>query len=133
MNSVQGVIPYLAFNGQAGAAADLYVRVFSAVDQGRMPTPDRPGRFLHIQLEINGGSLMLCDHGDVAENVDRGGHLQLVLADAPALWERALSAGMTVICPYEKQFWGDEWGLLVDEFGIHWGIMQFEPGPCEAS
>ena len=26
--------------------------------------------------------------------------------------------------PYERQFWGDDWGLLQDPFGIRWAILQ---------
>ncbi|QYU67721.1 hypothetical protein J4558_22960 [Leptolyngbya sp. 15MV] len=40
---------------------------------------------------------------------------------------RAVAAGCTVVVPYERKFWGDDWGLLVDPFGIKWGILQ--PGP----
>lgn len=123
--TMRGVIPYLSFNGQAGAAAELYVRAFNGRNLQSMPTPDRPGRFLHIQVEINGGTIMLCDHQDAHDAGDRGGHLQLVLADAQSAWASALACGMTIVCPFETQFWGDEWGMLVDPFGVYWGIMQF--------
>ena len=42
-------------------------------------------------------------------------------------WDRAVGAGCTVEAPYERQFWGDDWGLLRDPFGLLWGVMQ--PGP----
>lgn len=122
--TLRGVIPYLSFNGSAGAAADLYARVFDATNVARMPTPDKPGRFLHIQMEINSGTLMLCDHGDTDEKSEPRGHLQLVVTNASELWDRAVSCGMQVVCPFEQQFWGDLWGLLVDPYGIYWGIMQ---------
>jgi PhnB protein len=32
--------------------------------------------------------------------------------------------GCSVLMPYERQFWGDEWGLLKDPFGIRWAILQ---------
>ena len=36
---MQGVIPYLTMNGQAGAACDFYIRAFGAEEAGRMPLP----------------------------------------------------------------------------------------------
>ncbi|WP_309666848.1 glyoxalase/bleomycin resistance/extradiol dioxygenase family protein [Tabrizicola sp.] len=129
---MKGVIPYLVIPGKAGAATDFYIKAFAASDLGRMPMEDTDDQFMHIQVEINGGALMLTDYADVGVN-NQGegpmprGHLQLVLADGQAWWDRAVAAGCTVIAPYERQFWGDNWGLLLDPFGIRWAIMQ--PGP----
>ena len=36
-------------------------------------------------------------------------------------WEK-LSDGGTVTMPLEKQMWGDEFGMLVDRFGIGWMV-----------
>jgi PhnB protein len=36
-------------------------------------------------------------------------------------WEK-LSAGGTVSVPLEKQMWGDEFGMCVDQFGIPWMV-----------
>ena len=52
------------------------------------------------------------------------GHLQLVVADGRAWWDRAVAAGCRVLAPYERQFWGDDWGLLEDPFGIKWAVLQ---------
>jgi PhnB protein len=27
-----------------------------------------------------------------------------------------------VVMPFERQFWGDRWGMVRDPFGINWGI-----------
>jgi PhnB protein len=127
---MQGVIPSLAFPGLAGAAADFYINAFGGKDLGRMPSDDAPGRFMHIQVEINGGALMLSDGmGDNQSAPQLNGHLQLVLHDGQTWWDRAVAAGCTAVIPYGRQFWGDDWGLLLDPFGIRWAIMQ--PGPQE--
>ncbi len=127
---MQGVIPYLAMHGSAGAAADFYARAFGATDIGRMPMQDAPDRFMHVQVEINGGALMMSDF-DMSSAVEvpplTNGHLQLVLADGQTWWDRAIAAGCTIVAPYERQFWGDNWGLLQDPFGIKWSIMQPSP------
>jgi PhnB protein len=129
---MQGVIPYLALPGKAGEAADFYMRAFGAKDIGRMPFDERPGQFMHVQLEINGGALMLTDN-DMMSSAQGGtdpiprGHLQLVVPDGQAWWDRAVSAGCTVLAPFERQFWGDTWGLLADPFGLKWAVLTPDP------
>jgi PhnB protein len=127
---MRGVIPYLNLAGRAAEAADFYARAFAAVDLGRMPDPERPGRHMHVQIEINGGALMMTDHGcEGAATAPplASGHLQLVVGDGKAWWDRAIASGCTVVMPYERQQWGDDWGLLRDPFGIQWAVLQ--PGP----
>jgi PhnB protein len=124
---MQGVIPYLAMNGKAGAAADFYVRAFAATDLGRMPLEGSTDRFMHLQVVINGGALMMTDYS-MSSATDApplpSGHLQLAVEDGQAWWDRAVAAGCKVEAPYEMQFWGDRWGLLSDPFGIRWAILQ---------
>ncbi|HMO08702.1 MAG TPA: glyoxalase/bleomycin resistance/extradiol dioxygenase family protein [Paracoccaceae bacterium] len=137
---MQGVIPYLNLRGRAAEAADFYIRAFGATDLGRMAhdsvpgMPGTPGHLLHAQIEINGGALMMTDHmdagGDTAAGPMPSGHLQLVVGDGRAWWDRALAAGCTEVMPFGPQPWGDDWGLMVDPFGIHWAILQ--PGPESA-
>ncbi len=97
-----------------------------------MPMPDREGEFMHLQLAINGGALMLTDHVDMssAAGVEAPltrGHLQLVVPDGQVWWDRAVAAGCTVVAPYGRQFWGDEWGLLADSFGLKWAVLTPDP------
>jgi PhnB protein len=87
---------------------------------------------MHVQVEINGGALMLTDEGGMSSVDSTGnpmpqGHLQLVVPDGQAWWDRAMAAGCTVIAPYERQFWGDTWGLLVDPFGMKWAVLTPDP------
>lgn len=127
---MRGVIPYLALEGRCGEAAAFYGRAFGAKDIGRMEMEGQPGRFMHLQLEINGGALMLTDHGDMESAREGGpmrGHLQLVVPDGQAWWDRAVAAGCTVVAPYARQFWGDEWGLLRDPFGLNWAVLTPDP------
>ncbi len=135
---MQGVIPYLCLSGKSGAAADFYVMAFAAKDIGRMPFPDRPGQFMHVQVDINGGALMLTDEVgmssvDPSDNPMPQGHLQLIVPDGQLWWDRAVAAGCAVIAPYEKQFWGDTWGLLRDPFGLKWAILTPDPALWDKS
>ena len=127
--AMRGVIPYLSLGGRAGEAADFYIKAFGARDLGRYPDEDKPSRFMHIELEINGGCLMMTDcqgPGESAASTPQGFGLNLVVADGDHWWSRALAAGCTQIMTFEKQSWGDRWGLLRDPFGFEWGIN--EPG-----
>ncbi len=129
---MQGVIPYLVLSGKTGAAIDFYIRAFAAKDIGRMDLDGSPGRYMHAQVEINGGALMLTDFtgpegGGAEVPALAQGHLQLVVPDGQAWWDRAVAAGCMVRVPFERQPWGDDWGLLEDPFGIRWAMLT--PGP----
>jgi PhnB protein len=133
---MQGVIPYLCLPGQCGEAADFYVKAFAAKDIGRMPMEDKPGQYMHLQLEINGGALMLTDYSEMSSVTGSDGpiprgHLQLVVPDGQAWWDRAVVAGCTVVAPFERQFWGDTWGLLADPFGVKWAVLTPDPALWE--
>lgn len=122
---MRGVIPYLDLNGRAAEAADFYARAFAAKDLGRMPEEGNPGRHLHVQFGVNGGALMMTDGMSTEDRPGpQGLHLQLVVGDGAAWWRRAVDAGCEVVMPYERQFWGDMWGLLRDPFGVQWGVLQ---------
>ena len=127
---MNGVIPYLLMVGRAAEACDFYARAFGAKGLGRMPFPDGKPGLIHAQIEINGGALMMTDEAecgnasDLAAQRSGFGHLQLVVADGQAWWDRADAAGCRVLAPYERQFWGDDWGLLEDPFGLKWAVLQ---------
>lgn len=129
---MSGVIPYLGLAGRAAEALAFYGRAFAATATETMADPADASRLMHGQCVINGGALMLTDHGMAdapAGGPMQGGHLQLVVADGRAWWDRALAAGCTIEMPYERQFWGDDWGLLRDPFGVRWAVLQ--PGPAQ--
>jgi PhnB protein len=133
---MQGVIPYLGLPGQCGTAAEFYMKAFAAKDIGRMPMEGKPGQYMHLQLEINGGALMLTDMTEMSDPAGGDGpiprgHLQLVVPDGQAWWDRAVAAGCTVVAPYERQFWGDTWGLLSDPFGLKWAVLTPDPALWE--
>jgi PhnB protein len=122
---MRGVIPSLSLDGRASEAAEFYARAFGARETGRHSNENNPGRLLHLQIEINGGALMMTDCRAPWESraaKPQGFTLQLVVADGDAWWSRALAAGCTVVMPFERQFWGDRWGMVRDPFGIEWGI-----------
>lgn len=122
---MMGVIPYIGMNGKAGEATDFYARAFGARELGRF-TDEASGKLMHVQIEVNGGALMMSDMSDPSAEPSRpaGFHLQLVVQDGDAWWSRAVEAGCAVVMPFQKMFWGDRWGLLRDPFGLQWAVNE---------
>jgi uncharacterized glyoxalase superfamily protein PhnB len=124
-----GVVPYLTVDG-AWDAADFYVRALGAKDMARIPR-DEKGRTMHVHLQVNGGSLMLSDaypdHGHPWQ-APAGFMLHLQVDDVDAWWDRAVKAGMTVVTPLQKMFWGDRYGQLLDPYGVKWSMAMPDPG-----
>jgi uncharacterized glyoxalase superfamily protein PhnB len=118
-----GVTPYLQIEG-AAKAADFYIKAFGATEMVRVP-PDDKGRYMHIHLYVNGGSLMLCDpfaeHGYPAVP-PQGYTLHLQVEDVDPVWKRAVDAGAEVVVPVQRMFWGHRYGLIKDPFGVSWSI-----------
>ena len=118
-----GVIPYIQVEG-AVAAVDFYKRAFAATETSRTPTDDGQ-RLMNCQLQINGGPMMVMDampeHGFPFQP-SHSFTLQLIVEDGQAWFDRAVAAGCTVQTPFQKMFWGDLWGAVIDPYGIHWGI-----------
>ena len=42
-------------------------------------------------------------------------------AEGKAIFD-GLSAGGEVVMPYERQFWGADYGMCTDKYGIHWMV-----------
>ncbi|SHE58360.1 Uncharacterized conserved protein PhnB, glyoxalase superfamily [Kaistia soli DSM 19436] len=122
-NTIVGVVPYLSVDG-AVKAAELYARAFGAEEIARHPVDDQ-GRTMHIHLTIHGGSVMLCDfypeHGYPAVR-PQAFTMHLQVPDPDVWWNRAEAAGLEIVTPLQKMFWGDRYGQLKDPFGVLWSI-----------
>lgn len=121
-DTTRGVIPYLDMGGRALEAAAFYEKALGAKIIGHVPGQSA-GRVAHCQIEINGGTMMMTDYAATPPQRE-GMHLQIVASDAEARWNRAVEAGCEIVMPFEKQFWGDRWGLMRDPFGIQWAFNE---------
>jgi PhnB protein len=130
--------PYLNFNGNARQALEFYQSVFGGTldintfaDFGGNDSPDAD-KVMHGQLETGAGyTLMAADHasnmGDY--HPPSGFGVSLSGDDGDVLrgyWEK-LSAGGNTTMPMQKQAWGDEFGMVVDKFGITWLVNISQP------
>jgi PhnB protein len=124
---VGGITPYLTIkDGGATKAIAFYVAAFGAKELFRHPADDGK-RLLHARVSINGSLLMLSDdfpeyRGGGPAPDPAGVTMHLQVADADALWNRAIAAGAVATMPLADQFWGDRYGRLQDPFGHSWSI-----------
>ena len=129
--------PYISFDGNARQAMEFYERVFGGTlelrtfgEYGAQDASDAD-KIMHGQLETASGFTLM--GADVPPGMEHsaGNNIAVSLSgeDADELrgyWER-LSDGGTVSVPLEKQMWGDEFGMCMDQFGIGWLVNIGQP------
>jgi len=123
--------PYVSFDGSAREAMEFYRSVLggelklNTFGESGVPGGD-PDKIMHAQLTSDAGyTIMAADTPPGMEYVP-GGNFSISLSgdDGERLrgyWD-GLSAAGTVIMPLEKQAWGDEFGMVADQFGINWMV-----------
>jgi PhnB protein len=126
---------YLFFNGDCADAMRFYERtlggkleVMMTHAESPMAAQTPPGsadRILHARLVIDGRMLMASDAmvGQPYQGMN-GFSLSLVyskVADAKRVFD-ALAKGGKVTMPFQKTFWVEAFGMLVDRFGTPWMV-----------
>ncbi len=109
----------------ARAAIAFYKKAFGAKDVEKpLLFPD--GSVAHAQLSIGDSRLMMADESAMTPTKSpetlsgSTAGINLYVADADAVFKRALAAGAKVIFPLADQFYGDRSGRVMDPFGHHW-------------
>jgi PhnB protein len=124
--------PYISFNGTARPAMEFYQQVFGgdlAVNTfGEFPDADpaTADQVMHALLETPSGFALMASDTAPGMALNPGDNISISLSgtDADELrgyWQK-LADGGTVTMPLEKQMWGDEFGMVVDRFGINWMV-----------
>jgi PhnB protein len=125
--------PYLNFEDSAREAMTFYqsvlggqltVSTFGEFHASEDPTEQ--DKVMHSQLETaDGFTLMAADTPNAMEHRPQQGVSVSISGDDETklrgYWE-GLSAGGTVIMPFEKAPWGDTFGMCLDRFGTHWMV-----------
>ena len=129
--------PYISFPGTAREAMEFYQRVLGGRltlnTFGEFGAQEAPyaSNIMHGMLETDRGfTLMGADTPPGMEH-QPGNNIAVSLSgdDANELrsyWEQ-LSDGGTVTVPLEKQMWGDEFGMCIDQFGVQWMVNISQP------
>jgi len=124
--------PYLSFRDNAREAMEFYQAALGGDLEsntfGEYGDPNAPEANLIMHARLNtpaGFTLMGADTPPGMEH-NPGSNITVSLsgddsAELRGYWEK-LGEGATVTVPLEKQMWGDEFGMLVDQFGIGWMV-----------
>jgi PhnB protein len=130
--------PYISFRDNARQALEFYRDVFGGNltlnTFGQYGDPNQPGadNIMHGQLQAdNGFTLMAADTPPGMEFNAGGGNITVSLSgddeqELSGYWDK-LSQGGTVTMPFEKQMWGDLFGMCTDKFGVPWMVDVFQP------
>ncbi|HEY8718119.1 VOC family protein [Pengzhenrongella sp.] len=124
--------PYLSFTDNARQALELYKEIFGGTltinTFGEYGQPDSPDadKIMHGQLETPSGFTLMGADTPTGMDHKPGNNITVSLSgdDSEELrgyWTK-LTDGGTVAMPLEKQMWGDEFGMVVDKFGIPWMV-----------
>ncbi len=127
--------PYIHFNGEAEKAVEFYKSIFGGEltisrykDNPGPPPPDEfKEQIMHSMLKNEDFQFMVGDSGPMGAG-KMGENVSMSLSgpdeDAQKLrgYFNGLKKGGTVTVELAKAPWGDEFGMLVDKFGIKWMI-----------
>ena len=125
--------PYINFNKNARQAFTFYQSVLGGTlelhtfgEFGADPDPSNQDNIMHATLTLEtGGAIMGADTPSMMEyRTPCGFSVSLTGSDADVLRDRfaKLADGGTIVMPLEKQIWGDEFGMVLDQFGINWMV-----------
>jgi PhnB protein len=128
--------PYLSFAGTARQAMEYYKDVFggeltvSTFGEFGQEGPDAD-KVMHAQLEAPNGFALMGADSPSGMDYSPGNTITVSLSgdDTAALhgyWDK-LANGGKVTMPLEKQMWGDEFGMCVDQFGVPWMVNIAQP------
>jgi PhnB protein len=129
--------PYISFADNARQAMEFYRGVFGGEltmnTFGEMggAAPGDENKIMHSQLETPAGYTLMASDAPAGMPRSEGSSISVSLSgDTDDLrgYFTKLSEGGSVIMPLEKQMWGDEFGMCVDQFGIQWMVNISQPG-----
>jgi PhnB protein len=123
--------PYISFESSARQAMEFYkdvfggtltVTTFGEMDQN---SPDAD-KIMHSQLETPSGYCLMASDIPTGMEYRPGTNMTISLSgddvdELRGYWEKLSSSGSATM-PLEKQAWGDEFGMCVDQFGVAWMV-----------
>ena len=128
--------PYIGFSNNAREAMEFYRDVFggelamTTFGETGAAAPGEENKIMHAQLETPSGFTLMASDTPAGMSRTEGSSLSISLSgDDPELRDyfEKLSDGGSVTMPLEKQMWGDEFGMVVDPFGIQWMVNVSQP------
>jgi PhnB protein len=129
--------PYLTFDGNARQAMEFYHSVFggdlriNTFGESGSNDPALADKVMHAMLTTERGYILMASDLGPGMSYAPGNTITCSLSGDPGegleeVWEK-LSDGGTVAMPFEKQMWGDLYGMCVDRFGVSWMVDVAQP------
>ena len=128
--------PYLFFDGNCAEAMRFYERTLGGKLESMMTHAEAPGgtqeppgnsdRIMHARLVLDdGGAIMASDemagHPYAGMKEFKLSLTYKTAAEAQRVFD-ALAEGGQVNLPFQKTFWSEGFGMLVDRFGTPWMV-----------
>jgi PhnB protein len=124
--------PYISFKDNAREALEFYKSVLGGEltisTFGQFGDPSAPGadNVMHGALATPAGFTLMAADTPPEMSWNPGDNIAVSISgvdgdELRGYWE-GLSEGGKVTVPFEKQMWGDEFGMLIDRFGIGWMV-----------
>lgn len=121
--------PYINFTGQTREALSFYHAIFGGEVTmstfGESNVPDMPAeQIMHGQIIVDGKVLLMCSDAPMGGEEHKGFAISLSGNNGQELrtyWDK-LSDGAEIVTTLDQKPWGDEFGQLVDKFGIMWMV-----------
>jgi len=110
---------------KGASAIEFYKRAFGAEELFRV---EYGSGAVVARLSVDGADFWLADespeHSNFSPESLGGGSVRMVLIveDPDAVFQRAVSAGATVVWPVKDEAYGWRVGRIADPFGHHWEI-----------
>ena len=135
--------PYLGLPDTARQAMEFYQDVFGGEltmntfgELGAADGPDKD-KIMHAQLVTETGFTLMASDTPTGMDYTPGSAISISLSgddvdELRGYWAK-LAEGGTVMMPLEKQMWGDEFGMVADQFGISWMVNIAGSGEGEGS
>jgi len=125
VSKVETTITTLLNVRRGAEAIDFYTRAFGATIISRIDAPDGS---VVAQLSIGKGIFWLADESPEYQNFSPetlGGYTMRMIVidfDPDAVFDRAIAAGASSVCPVRDESYGWRIGRVADPYGHHWEI-----------
>lgn len=131
------VNPYLNFSGnceeafefyQAALGGDMTISRFSEMPADAGLPPVDGNLVMHVSLTLGNGQILMGSDVPEAMGAVSFGNYASVSIEADSAEQAkqifdALATEGTITMPFQRQFWGDDFGSLVDRYGISWMVI----------